>query len=181
MQGRIADEEVLYREHKRKISYRIRRGISGILGHTDKNKYHTSTEAVESEVYWPGELLPNDFPNIRIFTYGYDSQVTQWFKGPAMRLDVYSYGESLLNGLEARRREDPHRPLIFIVHSLGGLILKDVCILSACRQYDSRRHCRSFAEHELLWMIALKPYINRPMRYSSSGRRTEGAATLIWG
>lgn len=45
-----------------------------------------------------------------------------------MQLDVFSYGESLLNVLEARRRADPSRPLLFIVHSLGGLILKDVSI-----------------------------------------------------
>ena len=45
-----------------------------------------------------------------------------------MQLDIFPYGESLLNGLEARRREAPERPLIFIVHSLGGLILKDVSI-----------------------------------------------------
>ncbi len=43
-----------------------------------------------------------------------------------MQLDIFSYGESLLNSLEARRRVDPQRPLIFIVHSLGGLVLKDV-------------------------------------------------------
>jgi alpha-beta hydrolase superfamily lysophospholipase len=46
-----------------------------------------------------------------------------------MQLDIFSYGESLLNGLEARRRENPERPLIFIVHSLGGLVLKDVSSL----------------------------------------------------
>ena len=77
-------------------------------------------------MYWPVDLLPHDFPNVRVFTYGYDSKITHWFKGPGMQLDIYSYGESLLNGLEARRRADPDRRMIFIVHSLGGLILKDV-------------------------------------------------------
>ena len=43
-----------------------------------------------------------------------------------MQLDIYSYGESLLNSLEAQRRAAPNRPIIFIVHSLGGLVLKDV-------------------------------------------------------
>jgi hypothetical protein len=48
-----------------------------------------------------------------------------------MQLDIFSYGESLLTSLDARRRADPERPLIFIVHSLGGLILKDVNDCSA--------------------------------------------------
>ena len=78
------------------------------------------------EVFWPFDLLPHDFPNARIATFGYDSKVTHWFKGPAMQLDIFSYGESLLSSLDARRRADPERPLVFIVHSLGGLILKDV-------------------------------------------------------
>ena len=46
-----------------------------------------------------------------------------------MQLDIFSYGESLLNGIEARRRAAPERPIIFFVHSLGGLVLKDVSAL----------------------------------------------------
>ncbi|KAN0083807.1 hypothetical protein V8E54_002895 [Elaphomyces granulatus] len=75
--------------------------------------------------FWPCDILPGDFPRARIMTYGYDSHVTHWFKGPAMQLDIDQYGKSLLNAIEARRRDDSNRPLIFIVHSLGGLIVKD--------------------------------------------------------
>ena len=89
-----------------------------------------STHDPQPRVYWPAELLRVDYPNCRIMIYGYDSQVTHWFRGPAMQLDIFSYGESLLNGLEAKRRADPDRPLIYIVHSLGGLILKDAGIYS---------------------------------------------------
>ena len=99
--------------------------ISGAFGRAKKGEPSSINSSVP-EVYWPKDLLAQDFPNLRIFTYGYDSRVTHWFKGPAMQLDIYSYGESLLNGVEARRRADPSRPLIFIVHSLGGLVLKDV-------------------------------------------------------
>ncbi|KAI0102848.1 quinon protein alcohol dehydrogenase-like superfamily [Nemania sp. FL0031] len=77
------------------------------------------------ETFWPLDILSRDFEGARIMTYGYDSRVTRWFHGPAMKLDIDQYGESLLNATEASRRGNPHRPLIFIVHSLGGLILKD--------------------------------------------------------
>lgn len=89
---------------------------------------------VDRQCYWPHQLFPTDFPKCRVMTYGYDSQVTHWFSGPAMSLDIYSYGESLLNGLEAKRRADPRRRLVFIVHSLGGLILKDVSFPVSVRE-----------------------------------------------
>ena len=34
-------------------------------------------------------------------------------------------GRSFLNDLEATRRDEPYRPIIFIVHSLGGVVLKE--------------------------------------------------------
>ncbi|KAF2736238.1 hypothetical protein EJ04DRAFT_433468, partial [Polyplosphaeria fusca] len=79
-----------------------------------------------TRVFWPQDLLGESFPELRIFTYGYDSHVTHWFKGPAMQLDILSHGESLLSGLAARRMEAPQRPIILVVHSLGGLVIKDM-------------------------------------------------------
>ncbi|KAI9892641.1 MAG: hypothetical protein M1814_001334 [Vezdaea aestivalis] len=121
-------------EHARKPSFRKK--FKAVLGQQDKED---SAPAPESIVYWPLDLLSKDFPNVRTFTFGYDSHVTNWFKGPAMQLDIYSYGESLLNGLEARRRDDPRRPLIFIVHSLGGLVLKDALRRSRSANEDRFR------------------------------------------
>lgn len=36
-------------------------------------KYHKPTG---STVTWPSDLLPSDFPNIRVITFGYDADVT---------------------------------------------------------------------------------------------------------
>ena len=113
---------------RQKSSNSMGRKFSSVFGRPVKKNIVAECHDEETEVYWPLDLLAHDFANLRIFTYGYDSKVTNWFKGPAMHLDIYSYGESLLNGLEARRRADPERPLMFIVHSVGGLILKDVGI-----------------------------------------------------
>ena len=80
----------------------------------------------ETAVYWPLDLLPQDFPRARIITFGYDSAISHWFSGPAMQADIPQYGQSLLNGLEMIRRQYRDRPLVLVAHSLGGLILKDV-------------------------------------------------------
>lgn len=169
-----------HRETKRqgdppKSKYGIGRKISSAFGRSKKVE-SSNTNPSSLEVYWPMDLLPYDFPNIRIFTYGYDSKVTHWFKGPAMQLDIYSYGESLLNGVEARRREDPRRRLIFIVHSLGGLIIKDVCHRGLCDSSINRFRSRHFVEQEQPWTIGSEQYMNRQQRFSFWEHRIEGEA-----
>jgi hypothetical protein len=77
------------------------------------------------------DLLSTDFQNARILTYGYDSRVSHFFSGPTNQNNISAHGRSLLNALELYRREFPKRPILFIVHSLGGIILKEVsCVLN---------------------------------------------------
>lgn len=83
-----------------------------------------------SNLFWPKDLLAKDFPNARVLTYGYDSQVTKFFKGPANQSGILAHGESLMRALEVQRRGCRQRPIIFLVHSLGGIILKQVSFRS---------------------------------------------------
>ncbi|GAP91608.1 putative alpha beta-hydrolase [Rosellinia necatrix] len=110
-------------------SEKPKKSIFSRLSKSRKKPESQVTEETEEtkplEAFWPLDILPRDFPHARIMTYGYDSNITHWFKGPAMQLDIDQYGESLLNTMEAGRRGNPHRPLILIAHNLGGLILKD--------------------------------------------------------
>jgi hypothetical protein len=76
--------------------------------------------------YWPSDLLAKDFENVRILTRGYDSHVAGSPTDPANQCGISDFGESLLNDLEVQRRGDPTRPLIWITHSLGGLVVKEV-------------------------------------------------------
>jgi hypothetical protein len=62
---------------------------------------------------------------VRILTYGYDSHLGS-FKSAANTSGIADHGQNLLNSLEVIRRKDPKRRLIFIAHSLGGLIVKEV-------------------------------------------------------
>lgn len=69
------------------------------------------------------------FPKARIFTYGYNSGVA--FTGSASKID--DYARTLLERLRAKRREfDPNvtRPIIFICHSLGGIVFKKAMIIA---------------------------------------------------
>lgn len=92
-----------------------------------KAKSPNRTEQTTITVYWPRDVLPQDIKNARVMTYGYDSHVSHFFQGPANQNGIIPHGRSLLSALESQRRDNPTRPIFFVVHSLGGLVLKEVC------------------------------------------------------
>lgn len=74
---------------------------------------------------WLRDLLPEDVPGARIYTYGYPSQVC-FSKSRATTED---FAQKLLWELKAERRGGhERRPIIFITHSLGGLVCKQALI-----------------------------------------------------
>ena len=62
-----------------------------------------------TRVFWPRELLANDIPNVRIFTYGYDSKISHYTSGPANQSNISQHGLSLLTAVWAERLECPER------------------------------------------------------------------------
>ena len=78
-------------------------------------------------VYWPADLACATLPESRILTYGYDTKIRHWIKGPVSQKTVYDHAWDLLCSLEALRRSpnERRRPILFIAHSLGGIIVKE--------------------------------------------------------
>ncbi|KAI4236697.1 MAG: hypothetical protein LQ349_002383 [Xanthoria aureola] len=77
-------------------------------------------------VYWPKHLLPQTLPEARVFAYGYDTRVRHALGAPVSKNNVYDIASDFLRTLEAERRSQPSRPLIFIAHSLGGIVVKEL-------------------------------------------------------
>ncbi|KAF2964022.1 hypothetical protein GQX73_g9558 [Xylaria multiplex] len=79
-------------------------------------------------VFWIKDLLPADLPHARIMTYGYSSQVSS-VKYLTQRT-LYSQSKVLLTTLKRSRQDGSatNRPIIFIAHSLGGLVVKSALI-----------------------------------------------------
>lgn len=73
-------------------------------------------------LFWPAELLPRDFNDVRILTYGYDSRVTKAFQGPTSKNGIFQHGRSFLGALSRVRVGCGDRPIIFVAHSLGYVL-----------------------------------------------------------
>lgn len=78
--------------------------------------------------YWPAELLPLDHGNVRVLTYGYDSHVSRFFQGAANKDNISQHGRALLNAVIRCRCSCSLRPLVFVAHSLGGIVVKEALI-----------------------------------------------------
>jgi hypothetical protein len=79
-----------------------------------------------SEIFWPRDLLAPDIPNARIIMYGYDGDVSTFMVKTADN-NIFKIGHDLITRLEVLRSttESENIPIIFIAHSLGGIIVKD--------------------------------------------------------
>lgn len=84
----------------------------------------SSASTKESSVFWPADLLPQQCKNARILTFGYDTKVTKYTSGPTNMNSIFSHGKDFLYSLG--RMKVPGRPLIFVAHSLGGILVKEV-------------------------------------------------------
>lgn len=79
---------------------------------------------------WPETLLPLKLSRARILTYGYDAYIVR--KPVASTNGLADHATNLLNDLttERARSNASSRPLVFVAHSLGGLVCKEAILLS---------------------------------------------------
>lgn len=89
-----------------------------------------STDSGENlpNVFWPQDLLPQECPEARILTWGYDTKVSKFGGGPSNKNTVFSHAKDLLFALA--RTTVSERPLIFVAHSFGGIVVKEMLSVS---------------------------------------------------
>ncbi|KAL3469505.1 Alpha/Beta hydrolase protein [Aspergillus californicus] len=113
--------------------------VHGLMG----DAYRT-WQNEDRDVYWPKDFLCDDFKNARIMVFGYDvavwhpwNQVSQgWLSG---------YAADLLGSLSGcRSNNHKTRPIVFIAHSLGGLVVQQALI--AARE-SRMAHLRRIETH----------------------------------
>ncbi len=107
---------------------------------------HNTWTAEKSKIFWPAQLLPLilEEEKARILVYGYDADVTSFTDG-ASRDKIHNHAEHLIAELAANRRirKATERPIIFVAHSLGGLVVKRALIYSSEIRGNYTEHLRS--------------------------------------
>ncbi|KLJ05394.1 hypothetical protein EMPG_11111 [Blastomyces silverae] len=78
---------------------------------------------------WPRDLLAPDFHTARILTFGYDADVMKVWE-PTSSNQILDNGKALAFAVLAHRQDDAAtRPIIFVAHSLGGIVCESALLL----------------------------------------------------
>lgn len=98
--------------------------VHGLNGHREK------TWTAPNNVLWLRDLLPSKIPHSRILTWGYDADIQSKFVTDTQF--IHDHARNLISDLALRRSETQteKRPIIFVCHSLGGLVVKSVGFLT---------------------------------------------------
>ncbi|EXJ84917.1 hypothetical protein A1O3_05592 [Capronia epimyces CBS 606.96] len=109
--------------------------VHGLNGHP-RDTWSTT----KPDVFWPADLLPAalEEQRPRILTYGYDATVAAFTDGVS-KDKIHDHAEHLASRLVANRalNKAQERPIIFVCHSLGGLVVKR-CLI----------YCQSIRHHQ---------------------------------
>jgi hypothetical protein len=104
--------------------------VHGLTGDRERTWHSVPDRRHPNGVLWPKELLPDSIPESRILTFGYDACIFRSGRVPNNR--IRDHARDLVNELASVRVsvEERMRPIIFVVHSLGGIVCKDALQIS---------------------------------------------------
>ncbi|ROW10617.1 hypothetical protein VMCG_01995 [Cytospora schulzeri] len=93
--------------------------VHGLSGHPQNTWTNFTTEH-----FWPLQSLPEDIPRSRIMAFGYNTSVSPLHNSTALISDI---AKQLISHLHNKRTSESQkqRPIIFIAHSLGGIVIKE--------------------------------------------------------
>ncbi|KAI1120139.1 hypothetical protein F5Y10DRAFT_273364 [Nemania abortiva] len=95
--------------------------VPGLSSHP----YGSFKSPINAAENWLRDYLPEDLPDVRILVYGYDSDLRNR-KG---KQSISDLSKNLLQAIHSHRSDGTEkRPIIFIGHSLGGLLIKQAMV-----------------------------------------------------
>ncbi|KAK9418518.1 putative GPI inositol-deacylase [Seiridium unicorne] len=89
------------------------------------------TWSASADLFWPKQWLPYEigFKHARIHSFGYDAD---WSRAQPSNLTVHDFGQALLSDISnsPHLKKNLHLPIVFVAHSMGGLVVKKAYLLA---------------------------------------------------
>uniref|UniRef100_A0A182N3S3 GPI inositol-deacylase n=1 Tax=Anopheles dirus TaxID=7168 RepID=A0A182N3S3_9DIPT len=132
-------------------------------------------DAGQRSFCWPMEWLPKDFPRIRVLGLDYESSLSQWSATgcPCEKYDG-KLRKRAAEFLEKLATSDvgQDRPVIWVGHSMGGLLIKSIMV-QALESPNPR--VRRIAENSRVVM-----FLGTPHRGSGVAKLKQHTSALVW-
>lgn len=100
--------------------------VHGVGGHPWETWAFDCAETSEGTVcgaFWPSDVLPTDCPDARVMTWGYNVDLSDESHVPGMLFSAIAK----LFLVQLDRLRPVGRGIILVAHSLGGILIKEVC------------------------------------------------------
>lgn len=112
--------------------------VHGFTGHPQKT---WTFQGSKTTTYWPRDKVPQTLPSARVWTFGYDTKLSYPFQ-PENQNTIYGEGKELVASLaDVRPANEEKIPLIFVAHSLGGIVVKQALRYSEkCKEQPANRN-----------------------------------------
>lgn len=157
-----------------KVGRRASKKVRSLFSRTKQDRKGKNVSSEErSHVFWPRDLLPIQCPRARIMVLGYDTIIARHqFAGSANKNSIFTHSRNLVNDLSRSRTLG--KPILFVVHSLGGIVIKEM--LSICSTSNNQTF------RDILKSTAGVIFLGTPHRGSSAagvGEIARKAASML--
>ncbi|KAH9234110.1 hypothetical protein K456DRAFT_331285 [Colletotrichum gloeosporioides 23] len=105
-----------------KIISRMRPHSSDAGARSSSPTSNAAETTTNDAVHWPADTLPLSIPRARIWVYGYNADLIGGLLQARNQNSVLQHGNDLKMKMSRSLKDDA--PIIFVAHSLGGLVVK---------------------------------------------------------
>ena len=110
--------------------------IHGLGGDRTGTWTERTADAERIPCFWPKDLLPIDLPDARIITWGYAAATIKALNVVSIANPTQHAGK-LCSELASLRVGVVDRPILFVAHSMGGIVVKKALLNSQDSNIDS--------------------------------------------